>query len=175
MELRFEVGFVLSELAQEEIAQQVVRSEPFAAFVERDEEQIRRRDLGEEPGRSRGGEHRVARRTGECIEHRRVDEEIDCRRRHRPEILVAQELGDQPVVACERLGGGLRIDPRKQRERREVQPGRPALGPVHERLRGLGGEPQAGGTQELVSLEHRQGEMLGPEVDQVPRGTQSAE
>ena len=113
-ELRLEVGIAPPELAQEEVAQEVVWSVPLVAVVEWDEEEVRGGDLREELGRSRAAQHGVAHRAREGVEHRRVDEELERRGRHRREELVAQELDDQPVVTRERPRCDIGVAPRAQ-------------------------------------------------------------
>ena len=129
---RFEVGFIPSELAQEEIAQQVVRSEPFASFVGG-------------PGRGKGT-------AAATVRGAPADPEVASapRRSAGPESASSTEVWTRnstvdpaastrdtrragtrrpAVVACERLGGGVGIDPRTQQSaaRSAARPAEPSV------------------------------------------------
>ena len=77
-------------------------------------------------------------------------------------MLRPQVVGDVAVVAGERPG----VAARAERERREIQPGRPALGAPFELRRLRLGEQHAGVAQQRLHLLPGHGEVVRPELEQ---------
>jgi hypothetical protein len=71
--------------------------------------------------------HRIAERSAQPLEDRRAEEEGTQRGRLLSEQLL-EILADLTIVACEALEKGLPVGMRPQRQARELEPGRPALG-----------------------------------------------
>ena len=111
-------------------------------------------------------EHRVAERTGEAVEDRGVHEEVDHAAGERLHQLVADVLDDVAVVAGERLRGGDEIRFVPETERREVEAGRPSLGPLDEDPgdRRVGVDPREGQERGGFRIRHRQ--VVGVELEQ---------
>ena len=102
---------------------------PLPLPVERHDEAVRALErLQRLPG-SHGLEHRVAEAAAHPLEHRRVQEEPGFGLRQPGQQLEAEVLRDEPVVAGKRLGTRRVGRPGLQRERGQVEAGRPALGP----------------------------------------------
>ena len=102
---------------------------PLAPPVERHHEAVRTRERLEPLCRPRRLEHGVAKTAAHAIQHRGVREEPRLLRRQPRQELVAEVLGHEPVIASECLGAhafraGL------NRQRRQVQAGRPTLRPL---------------------------------------------
>ena len=107
---------------------------PLARVVERQEEQVR---AGERVEQLRGAflfEQRVAQRAAQAIEDRGTEHELLRRRIVCLEHLVDEEVDDVAVPAAESAHQRAPVVGRLQRERREVDAGRPALRSLDEIL-----------------------------------------
>ena len=191
---RVQLGDVLGraavlELAAQDVAEDVVVAKPLAALVERYEEEIGALDLAQQRLGPALAAHGVAQRRAEAVQHAGLEEEAA-----RPGLLGRDDLVAEvveEVAVIRELLGVARAGPIAQRQPGEVEPGRPALGPlaqqgelirvqrqgerVVEQRRGLGvAEPQllAG---DLVELGPRAqprdpDRRLGPRRDDEVRG-----
>ena len=123
-------------------------------------------DVVEEARRVVTLEYRVAERTGEAVEDRGVHEEVDHPAGERLHQLVADVLDDVAVVARERLRRGDQIRLAPKTERREVEAGRPSLGPLDEDPgdRRVGVDPGEGQERGGFRIRHR--EVVGVELEQ---------
>ena len=124
------LGLAALELAPQELAEQVVVAVPLASPVERHDEAVRAHERLERRRGPRGLEHRVAEAAAHPLEHRRVREEPGLGLRQPGQELEAEVLRHQPVVAGEHHGRRRVRRPGLQRERGEIEAGRPALGPL---------------------------------------------
>ena len=122
-----------TELAVEELAEQVVVAVAVAGAVERDDQQVVALQRLEHVLRPGPGEHGVAQRTGHPVEDRRAGQERHRLDRQAGEHLGADVVGEQPVVAAERHAGGQPLTPGVEGQRGQVQPDRPPLGALDER------------------------------------------
>ena len=108
---------------------------PAALVVQRDDEQVSALEILERGLASRGTGHEVAEARREAIEHRGREEKgvgwLGLARQH----LLDQEVEDVAVAPGEGLdqAGGAARPLSLQRERRELQAGDPALGPLDQR------------------------------------------
>ena len=159
---RHELGLPALELGAEEVAHEAAVAVRAPAAVERHDEETRPLERVEPPGGIRPLEDGVADRGMHPLEHGRPHEEAPDRRRGRRQVLGPQVVGDVAVVAGERPG----VAARAERERREIQPGRPALGPSFELRRLRLGEQHAGVTQQRLHLLPGHGEVVGPKLEQ---------
>ena len=91
------------------------------------------------------------------------------------EDLVAQVVGEQPVVAAEALDGAAQVGPAAQREGGEVETGGPALGPLEQHLHVLGRELETRQAQHLRRLAPGHDEVARPQLDQPALGAQAAD
>ena len=111
VELRHQVGLAPRELGLEQVAEEVVVPVPAAAVVERDDEQVRVLELCQRLGRVGAVEDRIAQRRGHPVEHRGPREELDVVRPQLGEVLRAQVVRHEPVVAAEARNGRGRATP----------------------------------------------------------------
>ena len=102
--------------------------------VERDEHEIGSGELAQRPARARPGEHGVAQRAGEVVEHRGPRQEAQAVSRKVGEQLVAQVVRHDPVVTGEAGQRPIAIRLVLQRQRREIEAGGPALRALHEQV-----------------------------------------
>ena len=122
------LGLAPLELASQELAEQVVVAVPLASPIERHDEAVRAHERLERRCGLRGLERRVAEAAAHPLEHRRVREEPGLGLRQPGQDLEAEVLRHQPVVAGEHHGRRRVRRPGLQRERGEIETGRPALG-----------------------------------------------
>ena len=134
MQLGDQLRLPALELGQQHVAKEIVVAIPLAVVVERDHEHVRLLEGREHLRRVGPAEHGVAERPRHPIENRRASEELDLLRFQVRELLHAQVLGDEAVVAGE-LIRPLRALRCLEREGGEIEPGRPALGPFVESVR----------------------------------------
>ena len=129
MQIGDEPRFAMGEIAPQQVAKQVVVAIPVALLVERDEEQVGAVRLSEQRGTVAGARERVAQRRAHTLEDRRAHEELA----HRPRGILdhlVQVVADLAVVPRERADERSPVLAPAQRQRGELQPGRPALGPL---------------------------------------------
>jgi len=107
-----------------------VIAEPPASIVERDNEQVFPVEDVDDLCRAGRTDHGIAERRAKPAENGCPHEELPDLGRLAAEHLLGQEVGDEPVVAAELADEGARVGVAAQRERREVQSGRPPLGPL---------------------------------------------
>ena len=128
-----DLGLAALELVPQQLAEQVVVAIPLAPPVERDQEAVGALERLERVRRPRRLEHRVTQRAAHPIEHRGVHEEPRLRLRQPGQELEAEVLRHESVLAREARGGHGARRPGLHRQRGEVQPGRPPLGPLGQR------------------------------------------
>src|SRR5436305_9711220 len=90
------------KLDPEKLAEQVVVAIPDAASIERDEEQVRALDLGENPGGALRSEDGVAEWCGKTVENRRTEQEAQ-----RFVVDGVEHLGCEVVGEVTVVGGAL--------------------------------------------------------------------
>ena len=166
VELRHQVGLAPRELGLEQVAEEVVVPVPAAAVVERDDEQVRVLELCQRLGRVGAVEDRIAQRRGHPVEHRGPREELDVFRPQLGEVLRAQVVRHEPVVAAE-ARNCLQVGRRLERERGEVEPRGPAFGACVQRASFVIGHLRPGGGEEQRGLAVRQRELGRPDLEQL--------
>ena len=142
VELGDEPGLALRELGAEQIGEELVVAVPLAAVVERNEEEVRALELRQARRRATPPGHRVAERSRERVEDRGLEQEVPLARVQRAENDLGQVVDDVAVRAVEGGYEPVRIGALTQGERREVDPGGPALGAPVQDLEALGAEPE---------------------------------
>ena len=161
------------ELVAQGIPEQPVAPVPVLAPVEGDDEQIRPAQIVEDRGRPGALQHRVAQRPGQPLQHGRPHQQITVRSRQTLEHLGGEVVQDVPVVAPDGVEGRRRRRRSAQGDRGELQPGRPALGPlaqpVHRRVVQLDGPD---GSHERSCLADREAQVLRPDLGQLAAGSQ---
>ena len=130
VERRHHLGLASLELVPEELAEEVVVAVPLAPAVERHHEAVCALERLERVRRPRRLEHGVAETAAHALQDRGVLEELRFGFRQPREELEAEVLGDEPVAAGKVLGTHRACRPGLHRQRREVEAGRPALGPL---------------------------------------------
>ena len=122
------------------------------------------------PTRRCRGRRRTAAR--QAVQHRRPREERHRLRRQPGKQLRPQVVRHEPVSPTEPDPFGAGCAPRLERQRGQVQPDRPSLGPPDERGRLRLGEPHPRPLQQLVrlTLVHRQ--LLDPDLHDATQGAQ---
>ena len=115
------------------LGEEVVVAPPLPLVVERDHEEVRPLERLQLLLAVGAAGDRVAQRAGQVVEDRGVEQE-------RPDVLglavehlVDEVVEDEAVAAGERLDEPVRVTRARRGEGRELQPGRPALGPLLER------------------------------------------
>ena len=127
-----QVGLLAVQLRQEHVAEQVVVAVPVAPPVQRHQQQVRPLQVGQGRGGPGQLKHRVAQWPGHPLQHRGPGQEYPLPAGDPRQELRLHVLAHQPVVTAEgdrRARDGAAF---AQVQRREVQPGRPALGPLME-------------------------------------------
>ncbi len=113
------------EFDAQKISEQVVEPVPGAGSVECDHELVTAGERVEPDGAIVGATHLVDERSGEPLEHRRVEQSLSFGLVDRVEELVAQVVGDQVVVAMEgrdELGHIVVVPHRERGEHQSRQP-----------------------------------------------------
>ena len=142
VELGDEPGLALRELGAEQVGEELVVAVPLAAVVERNQEEVRALELRQARRRAPPPGHRVAERSRERVEDRGLEQEVPLARVQRAENDLGQVVDDVAVRAVEGGYEPVRIGALTQGERREVDPGGPALGAPVQDLEALGAETE---------------------------------
>ena len=123
-------GSVCSSSVSQQLAEQMVVAIPLAPAVEGHHKAVRTPERLERARGPRRLEHCVAQSGRHAVEDRGVREEPRLDRRQPRQELVTEVGRDKPVVAVELLGAARARPSGLERQRREVQAGRPALRPL---------------------------------------------
>ena len=120
------------QLHAQQLAEEVVVPVPLVPRVQWDEEQVRAREVRQDRAAAGAIEHRVAQRTRETWEDRGAQQEVPRRLVQRIDHLPEQVVRHVSVVAGEvtHAGPGIRVPTEPQR--RQVEPGGPALAALEE-------------------------------------------
>ena len=133
VQLRRAPGLLLLQAGAEQVGEQVVIAPPAAHLIQRDQEQARPLRLLQQRLAALAAGDRVAQRAAEPVEHRRLEQERAQLLILLLEHLLGQVVQDVPVAAGERGHESSGILVSAQRQRGQLQPGRPALGPRRQR------------------------------------------
>ena len=143
MQQRDQVRLAPGQLQAQQLGEQVVVAVPVAVVVEGDQEQVGLLQLGQQLGRPLGLQHRVAQRPRQPLQDRGADHEAAQRLGLAGQDLGAQVVDDVAVAGLEAGDERARVGLAPQRQPGQVQPGRPALGPLPQPLGLVGGQLQA--------------------------------
>jgi hypothetical protein len=172
---RLLAGLAAPELGQQHLGHQAVVAVPLAAPVQRDDEQVPSRRLGQPVRGTALGEHVVAECAGHLVERGRTRQELRRLRSLPGEKLVPEVLREVRVVpgqpSCR--GGGIRRGP--DGPGGEIDAGRPALGALDERVDGVVRGVNAGVGQDRPGLLLRERQGLDTELDGPVLAAQPAE
>jgi hypothetical protein len=172
---RLLTGFASSELGQEHLGDQAVVAVPLAAAVQRDDEHVPSRRLGQPAGGVAAAEHMVTECAGHLVERGRTHQESHRLRRFPAEKLVPEVFHDVRVVSGElaRRDGGIRRGPNGPSG--EIDAGRPALGAPQQCADGVVRAVHAGVGQDRPSLLLRERQELRTELHGAALAAQSTE
>ena len=131
--LRYASGLLFLQAGAEQVGEQVVVAPPAAHLIQRDQEQARPFRLLQQRLAALAAGDGVTQRAAEPLQHRGLPQERAQLRVLLLEHLFGQVVQDVPVAAGERghERGGIGLS--AQRQRGQLQPGRPALGPGRQR------------------------------------------
>ena len=120
------------------------------------------------------GQHGVAERGAQPVEHAGGQQEASGRGRLAVEHLGRQVVGDQPVAAGEGGHERRRVGPVAQRQPGQLQPGRPALGALDQRRHLRVGQAQPHAlAQERGRLLGAEAQVGGAQLGQLAAGAQA--
>ncbi len=151
-----------------ELREEGMDAEP-ASQLEAGREQVQPLQLLDERGRVGSLEDVVAHLGSEAAEDGDVEQERAQPLLERHEDLVAQVVGDKPLVCAELVHGALRVVDAAQPQRGEEQGRRPSLRTlVQEPDLGISERDSRPVDDQPPGLFHREGKVLGAKLDEVP-------
>ena len=125
----YQVRLLAVQFRQQHVPEQVVAAVPVSPPVQRHQQQVRPLQLRQGRHRTARAEHRIAQRAAQAPQHRGPGQERAVPAGDPRQELRLQVLAHQPVVAAERHRRIRKGPALLEVERRQVQPGRPPLGP----------------------------------------------
>ena len=163
-----EVGLGRRELAQQHLAEQLVVTKPLPVVVQGYEEQVLALEDVEYLRRVGRANHRVAQRWREPVEDGGPVQEMPDLAGLAAEHLLGQEITHEAVITGELPDDGARAGVTAKRERGEVYPGRPPLGPLDE-VSQIGFVELHGGyrAHERGRLRRREAQLGDPDLEQI--------
>jgi len=117
------------QFRHQHVTEQVVVAVPLSPPIQRHQEQVRPGQIGQRRASPFQVEYRLAQRSAHPLQHRGPGQERPLPLRDARQELLFHVLADQPVVPAERHRGPPDRASFPQVERRQVEPGRPALRP----------------------------------------------
>ena len=176
MQLRDEPGLAALQLDAEDLREEVVEAEPAPAVVEGKQEQVRAGELLEGARRARLAEDGAAQRRAEPLEHGRAQHEALQVRAVCREDLGGQEVDDVGGRAVERAHQAVAVVAAGERQRGQVDPRGPALGPRDEELDVGRRQPEAEATvEELRCLGDAEAKVVGAQLEELAPCSEGAE
>jgi hypothetical protein len=164
-------GLAAGKLQAQQLSEQLVVAVPLPAVVQRHQEQIRPLQFLQPAGGPIGLQDGVTQGTGQAPQHRGPEQERRDLGRLAGEHVGGQVVRNMPVVAMK--GGdelALVLSP-AQGQPSQVQPGRPALGPLRQELDILGRQLQPHrGVQQGDGLFVRELQVGDPQLGQLLTG-----
>ena len=118
------------QLREQHVAEQVVVAVPLSPSIQRDQQQVRPRQIRQRRRRARQLEHRITQRSTHPIQHRGPGQEHPLTLGDPGQELRLHIVAHQPIATAERAGRTGQRAAFPQVQRREVQPGRPPFGPL---------------------------------------------
>jgi hypothetical protein len=170
-----EPGAAAAQLRLEHLLQQRVVTVLVVATVEGHEQHVRPRHAPQRLRRALALEDRVAQRAEEAIEEGGPGEEVALGFGEPGEEGIADVVGDETVVAVEIVDRHFDVVRGAQREGREVQPGRPALGVLDQALDGGAVELEPGLLEQVGGLARGHHQVARPDLAETALGPQPAE
>ena len=173
MELGHQGRLAAAELGAQQIAEEVVIPVPLPAPVEGHEEQVRTLELLEHVRRTLHTEHGVAQRPAHPVEHGGARQERDFGGAEVREQLGSQVVGHEAIVTRERRADTTVGTARLQRERREIEAGRPPFRPLEHLLRDGVRELGARTLEQRARFPDVHRELVDTDLDDVATGPES--
>ena len=141
-----------AQLQLQQVGEQVVVAEPGPPCVQRHHKSIRLLQILQHPLPAAIAGQQVGELTIDPLQHRGPQQKQPNRFGLPVQHLGQQVLGHRPLGAGELFGEPPRIGVPGQRQRRQPQPGRPPLGPLHQQRRI--GQLHPGGVEQFLGLGH---------------------
>ena len=163
------------QFGPQQVAQQVVEPEPRPRAVERDDELVGPGQALEPRGAVGRAAHLVDERTAQAVQDRHLEQAPPLGRFEGVEELLAQVVGHQLVVAVERRDEVRGIASVAQRQRREHEPRRPALGPARELLHGIRTQPHRFRVEEPSGLLGVEPQVRGTDLGELVTDPEASE
>ena len=132
MKLRYMIGLLGLESTSCHGPEQVMEPKPPLLVVKGNEEQVAVLKLPKKMGGPATSGHVVGERRRYPVEDRHVEDEVAHLIGLSAEHLLCQVLTDEAIVPAEMAHELRRIGSTGQRQRRQVEPCRPAFGPAHQ-------------------------------------------
>ena len=176
VQARHPVGLLLLQAGAEQVGEQVVVAPPAAHLIQRHEEQAGPLHLLQQCLAPGAAGDRVAQVAAEALQHGGLQQEGAHLAALLLEYLLGQEVQDEAVAAGKRRHEPLGIELAAQRQRGQLQPGGPALGPPRQRRHRRIGQGPAGPGRRLPQQRGRLGggepQLGGAQLGQLPAGAQ---
>ena len=134
--------------------------------IERDDERVRVLELLQDPLRARAAGEEVGQRPAHLLQNGRAEQQLAHLRRPALEHLGHQVGRHRALAAGELAHEALGIGVLRKRERRQAQPGHPALGPFVQQRHGLVGERDAVHLQQPARLVEREAQVARADLGQ---------
>ena len=148
---------------------------PLLACVQGDQEHVRARELREHRGRVLTLEDRVAQLGREPFQHRGPHQKVPRLGRERGQNLIRKVVGDGPGAADERPHTLIGVLVITKPQRRQIQPGRPALRALDEQLDALVGQLDPLTHDQLMRFVDRERQLPRADLRQPPSRPQARE
>ena len=150
---------VAPELELKNLAEEVVVAIPLAAIVERDEEHVRVREVGEHRNRVLAAENRVAQCRREAPQHRRAHQEVLDLRRERRQNLVGQIFPNLAGAARELPHSPVGVPQIPKPQSGQIDARGPSLRAIDKQLHALGGQADPLTNDKLARFLDREGQL----------------
>ena len=124
--------FGAAELTAEHLGEEMVIAEPLPRVVEWDDEEVFPFEDVDNFGRIGRSGHGITQRRAKSAQDRGAEEKLPHFRRLAAEHLLGQKLFDKPAITAELADDVMGRRASVQQKRRQVDPGGPAFGQVHE-------------------------------------------
>jgi hypothetical protein len=171
VERRDQLRLAAGQLQAQQLREQMVVAVPLAVVVERHQELVDALQLDQQLGRAGGLQYRVAEGTRQALEDRRANHEGLERLGLAGQYLTAEVVDDMAVASLQRGDEGVRVVSTPERQAGQIQPGRPAFGPLPESLHVPRGQVEP---HRIVEQGGRLGigerEVGGADLGQLPAG-----
>jgi hypothetical protein len=175
VQLGLELRLDAAELGLQHARQHRVVAVRRVRVVERDQQDVGPRHVAQHLARSAAFEDGIAERAGQAVEHRRAPQEGALVVLQRAEQLVPDVVRHQAIVAREARDRPVHVPLAAERQRRQIEPCRPALGALEQHEHVLGRELEAGKLEHRGRLAAAHREVALAQVDEPSLRAQAAD